>query len=145
MFGFTKQNVLIFGSEWLCVYPSLYGSKPPVSTGIIHTFTWVPTSFVLPIHNQGVSLAPMRGHAPWLLFLPTTGSFFVYDYCLPCGGIDSLPVTAPFPADVLLLHFASVLQLIELVGAYIECNGMEDNTNSPRGLMPPLSRVSPGI
>ena len=37
----------------------------------------VLTSFVLPAHNQGVSYAPLRGHAPWKIFLPTTRSFFV--------------------------------------------------------------------
>ena len=35
------------------------------------------TSFVPSAHNQGVSLAPLQGHALWWLFLPTTGSFFV--------------------------------------------------------------------
>ena len=38
---------------------------------------WVLTSFVPPVHNQGVSLAPLQGHALWKIFLPTTGSFFV--------------------------------------------------------------------
>ena len=37
----------------------------------------VLTSFVPPVHNQGVSLAPLQGHALWIIFLPTTGSFFV--------------------------------------------------------------------
>ena len=37
----------------------------------------VLTSFVPPVHNQGVSLAPLQGHALWKIFLPTTGSFFV--------------------------------------------------------------------
>ena len=37
----------------------------------------VLTSFVPPVHNQGVSLAPLQGHALWMIFLPTTGSFFV--------------------------------------------------------------------
>ena len=37
----------------------------------------VLTSFVPSAHNQGVSLAPLQGHALWWLFLPTTGSFFV--------------------------------------------------------------------
>ena len=38
---------------------------------------WVLTSFVPPVHNQGVCLAPLQGHALWKIFLPTTGSFFV--------------------------------------------------------------------
>ena len=40
-------------------------------------FCRVLTSFVPPVHNQGVSLAPLQGHALWKIFLPTTGSFFV--------------------------------------------------------------------
>ena len=40
-------------------------------------FCRVLTSFVPPVHNQGVSLAPLQGLALWKIFLPTTGSFFV--------------------------------------------------------------------
>ena len=50
--------------------PYLPGS-PSVSFG-------APTSFVPPAHNQGVSLAPLQGHAPWKIFLLTTGSFFAF-------------------------------------------------------------------
>ncbi len=32
--GYTKQNVFVFRSVWSCVYPSFYGSEPPVSTRI---------------------------------------------------------------------------------------------------------------
>ena len=63
--------------KWPCVYPSLYGDVPPVSTRIISHVWRVLTSFVPPIHNQGVSLAPLQGHALWKIFLPTTGSYFV--------------------------------------------------------------------
>ena len=41
-------------------------------------FCRVLTSFVPPVHNQGVSLAPLQGLALWKIFLPTTGSFFVF-------------------------------------------------------------------
>lgn len=37
---------------------------------------WVLTSFVLPVHNQGASLATIQGHALWFNFLPATSSFF---------------------------------------------------------------------
>ena len=37
----------------------------------------VLTSFVLPIHNQGASLAIHQGHALRRRFLPATSSFFV--------------------------------------------------------------------
>ena len=66
---------LCFRSTWPCVYPSFYGSAPPVSTRI--TVLRVLTSFVPPVHNQGVSSAPLQGHALWNIFLLTTGSFFV--------------------------------------------------------------------
>ena len=49
----------------------------------------VLTSLVPPVHNQGVSLAPLQGHALWKIFLPTTGSFFV------CCSTDFFPATAP--------------------------------------------------
>ena len=41
------------------------------------SFRWVLTSFVLPVHNQGASLATIQGHALWFNFLPATSSFFV--------------------------------------------------------------------
>ena len=76
-------------------------------------FCSVLTSFVPPVHNQGVSLAPLQGHALWIIFLPTTGSFFVISLTdlshmlpspAPFGGrfpgsfpiLSSFPVTAGF-------------------------------------------------
>ena len=55
----------------------------------------VLTSFVLPAHNQGVSYAPVQGHALWKIFLPTTGSFFVFLIT------DLLPVPALCSVDVI--------------------------------------------
>ena len=82
------------------MYPSIYGSEPPISTRII-SLCRVLTSLVPPVHNQGVSLAPLQGHALWKIFLPTTGSFFV------CCITDFFPVTAPsggrFPVTFHLL------------------------------------------
>ena len=66
---------LSFRSTWPCVYPSFYGSEPPVSTRI--TILRVLTSFVPPVHNQGAGSAPNQGHALWKIFLPATGSFFI--------------------------------------------------------------------
>ena len=71
------------------MYPSIYGSEPPISTRII-SLCRVLTSLVPPVHNQGVSLAPLQGHALWKIFLPTTGSSFVFFIT------DFLPVTALF-------------------------------------------------
>ena len=53
----------------------------------------VLTSFVPPVHNQGVSLAPLQGHALWKLFLLTTGSFFVLSLT---DLSHMLPSPAPF-------------------------------------------------
>lgn len=60
----------------LDVYPSLYGSSPLMSNRII-LLAVVLTSFVLPVHNQGASLAIHQGHALWRKFLPATSSFFI--------------------------------------------------------------------
>ena len=59
-----------------------------MSTRII-SLCRVLTSLVPPVHNQGVSSAPLQGHALWNIFLPTTGSFFV------CCITDFFPATAP--------------------------------------------------
>ena len=86
------------------MYPSIYGSEPPISTRIISLYQ-VLTSLVPPVHNQGVSLAPLQGHALWKIFLPTTGSFFV------CCITDFFPATAPsgerFPVTFLLFIASS--------------------------------------
>ncbi|MFZ2817474.1 MAG: hypothetical protein WAZ73_06825, partial [Blautia wexlerae] len=55
---------------------------------LINLYALLGVPFVLPAHNQGVSYAPIRGLAPWKIFLPTTGSFFVLLIT------DSLPVPA---------------------------------------------------
>ena len=95
-----KSNDLLFRFTWPCVYPSIYGSEPPMSTRII-SLCRVLTSLVPPVHNQGVSSAPLQGLALWNIFLPTTGSFFV------CCITDFFPVTAPsggrFPVTFHLL------------------------------------------
>ena len=86
------------------MYPSIYGSEPPMSTRII-SLCRVLTSLVPPVHNQGVSSAPLQGLALWCVFLPTTGSFFVS--CIT----DFFPATAPsgerFPVTFLLFIASS--------------------------------------
>lgn len=74
----------------LCM-PSFYGDVPPVSTRIISRFRSVLTSFVPPIHIQGAGLAPLQGPALWKIFLPATGSFFVFV-------VTDLSGVIPFPA-----------------------------------------------
>lgn len=94
------------------MYPSIYGSEPPMSTRII-SLCRVLTSLVPPVHNQGVSSAPLQGHALWCVFLPTTGSFFV------CCITDFFPATAPsggrFPVT---FHLLVTFQLSWLVSAF---------------------------
>ena len=73
----------------------------PCLPGSSALWSRVLTSLVPPVHNQGVSSAPLQGHALWNIFLPTTGSFFV------CCITDFFPVTAPsggrFPVTFHLL------------------------------------------
>ena len=55
---------------------------------LINLYALLGVPLVPPVHNQGVSSAPLQGHALWNIFLPTTGSFFV------CCITDFFPVTA---------------------------------------------------
>lgn len=59
-----------------------------MSTRIISLYR-VLTSLFPPVHNQGVSSAPLQGHALWKIFLLTTGSSFI------CCITDFFPATAP--------------------------------------------------
>ena len=83
----------------------------------------VLTSFVPPVHNQGVSLAPNQGHALWKIFLPTTGSFFVViltDFFrmisgpAPFGGRFPssflIPFSFPVTAEFSPLHLLQTVQ-----------------------------------
>ena len=72
--------------------PCLPGS-PCISAGVL-------TSFVPPVHDQGVSSAPLQGHALWKIFLPTTGSFFL---CFITDFLSSF-LQQHFSVDVFLLH-----------------------------------------
>ena len=75
--GYTNNNVIVFRYTWPCCIPfPLWQRTSYVHQD--HPVSRVLTSFVPPIHNQGVSYAPIRGLAPWKKFLPTTGSFFVF-------------------------------------------------------------------
>ena len=68
----------------------VYQDHPTISDRVL-------TSLVPPVHNQGVSSAPLQGHALWKIFLPTTGSFFV---CF----ITDFFLQQHFSMDVFLLH-----------------------------------------
>ena len=103
-------------------------------------FCRVLTSFVPPVHNQGVSLAPCQGHALWKIFLPTTGSFFVLSltdlFCTihkpaPFGGRFpspflipfSFPVTAEFSSQICFLkaQFNCGRGITFVSGCYASC------------------------
>ena len=94
--GYTKQNVFFVLFLMALYIPFHLWQR----TSRIYSL-YVLTSFVLPIHNPGVSLAPRQGLALWNLFLPTTRSFFVFI-------TDLLSVTASFrwtfPITVCFLH-----------------------------------------
>ena len=63
----------------------------------------VLTSFLPPVHNQGVSFAPLQGHALWKIFLPTTGSFFVLNLTdLFCSIPEPAPCGGRFPCSFLI-------------------------------------------
>lgn len=68
----------------------VYQDHPIISDQVL-------TSLVPPVHNQGVSSAPLQGLALWKIFLPTTGSFFV---CF----ITDFFLQQHFSVDVFLLH-----------------------------------------
>ena len=69
---------IVFRSAWPSFAHLSMAANLPYLLGSPSVSVRVPTSFVPPAHNQGVSLAHLRGHAPWKLFLLTTGSFFVF-------------------------------------------------------------------
>ena len=88
-FGYTKVKRLLWSVLHDLVYalPSM-AAHLPYLPGSSCISAGVLTSFVPPVHNQGVSLAPLQGLALWKIFLPTTGSFFVLLIT------DLLPVSA---------------------------------------------------
>ena len=95
--GYTKQNVISFVLHGLVyTHPSMAANLlcPPGSS----LSPEVLTSFVLPIHNQGVSSAPLQGLALWNIFLPTTGSFFVFliTNLLPASALYQRTLPAAF-------------------------------------------------
>lgn len=65
----------------------------------------VLTSFVLPVHNQGASLAYLQGHALWRKFLPATSSFFVLSLLIQTLRLQHLSV------DVSCNHYGCSLVL----------------------------------
>lgn len=55
---------------------------------------WVLTSFVLPVHNRGASLAIYQGQALWRRFLPAASSFFVLSLLIQTLLLQHLSVDA---------------------------------------------------
>ena len=129
--GYTKQNVFISALHGLVhTHPSMAANLlcPPGSS----LSPEILTSFVLPIHNQGVSFAPLRGHAPWKIFLPTTGSFFVFLIT------DLLPASALFPADVICyILLCSGTVLLCYLNNFFTCHPSKPSSATPL----PVSRI----
>ena len=65
-FGYTKVKRLLWSVLHDLVYalPSM-AAHLPYLPGSSCISAGVLTSFVPPVHNQGVSLAPRQGHALW--------------------------------------------------------------------------------
>ncbi len=95
VWGIRSRTSLLSALHGRLYAPPSTAANLPCLPGSSHPEGGVLTSFVPPIHNQGVSLAPLQGHALWKIFLPTTGSFFVISLTdlsgmppvpAPCGG-----------------------------------------------------------
>ena len=65
VFGYTKQNVVTSDLYGLCMPRTSMAAHLPYLPGSPPVSHRVPTSFVPPAHNQGVSLAHLQGLAPW--------------------------------------------------------------------------------
>ena len=74
MYGTQNRTSLVFVLYGLVRTPPSMAANLPCLPGSSLS-PEVLTSFVPPIHNQGVSLAPRQGHALWKIFLLTNGSF----------------------------------------------------------------------
>lgn len=76
----------------MCTHPYMAAhlSCPTGSSSL----RWVLTSFVLPVHNQGASLATHQGHALWRKSLPATSSFFVLSLLIQTLRLQHLSVDA---------------------------------------------------
>lgn len=96
--GTPNKTSSLFVLNGLDVYPSLYGSSPLMSNRII-SLRWILTSFALPVHNQGASLAIHQGHTLRRKFLPATSSFFVLSLLIQALRLQHLS------ADVSCNHY----------------------------------------
>ena len=77
----------------LDVYPPYMAAHLSYPTGA-SSLRRVLTSFVMPVHNQGASLAYLQGHALWRKFLPATSSFFVLSLLIQTLRLQHLSVDA---------------------------------------------------
>lgn len=91
--GTPNKTSSLFVLNGLDVYPSLYAAHLSCPTGS-SSLRWVLTSFVLPVHNQGASLAIYQDQALWRKFLPATSSFFVLSLLIQTLLLQHLSVDA---------------------------------------------------
>ena len=89
----------------MCTHPYMAAhlSCPTGSSSL----RWVLTSFVLPVHNQGTSLATHQGHALWRKFLPAASSFYFIIF-MTCFPLFSFLVIAFRPALFIFLTYFSL-------------------------------------
>ena len=78
----------------MCTHPYMAAhlSCPTGSSSL----RWVLTSFILPVHNQGASLAIHQGHSLRRKFLPATSSFFVLSSLIQTLRLQHLSVDASY-------------------------------------------------
>ena len=90
--GYTKYNVFFFRYTWPCVYPSLYGDAPPVSTRII-SVSRGPNFLRSTYPQPGCQLSSSTGSCP-LEKIPADYWLIHFLFTDPNGSL--LPITAPF-------------------------------------------------
>ena len=81
----------IFLSDFWEKHLTKYNLSCPTGSSSLR---WVLTSFVLPVHNQGASLAIYQDQALWRKFLPATSSFFVLSLLIQTLLLQHLSVDA---------------------------------------------------
>lgn len=92
--GTPNKTSSLFVLNGLDVYPHPYMAAHLSCPTGSSSLRWVLTSFVLPVHNQGASLAIYQGQTLWRKFLPATSSFFVLSLLIQTLLLQHLSVDA---------------------------------------------------
>ena len=99
----------------MCTHPYMAAhlSCPTGSSSL----RWVLTSFVLPVHNQGASLAIHQGHALRRKFLPATSSFFVLSSLIQTLRLQHLSVDACYSYT---FYFKQLIRIPDLLAQFFD-------------------------